>query len=106
MVLDKYPDILLELKENYGIGWSTKGETFEKGQFYKIQSGSHQRYSPVCLISNLNNRYVEKGNVTLMDLAPTILDILTNNSQLNLDGTSILNQSKINLRIGKTVNEC
>ena len=74
--ITKYPDIIFELKEGYGVGWDIQGEIIGKSSMSRFQPGSHRRYSPVFLISNLDNHVRIKKDLTLMDIKPIILDIL------------------------------
>ena len=72
--IDKYPDILLELKYGYGLGWSTHVPLFTQAASNNLVPGSHRgetgtfimrgHYSPV------------KDTMDLLDITPTILELL------------------------------
>lgn len=73
--IDKYPDVVLELKEGYGLGWSVNGPLFSIGDFYKIQPGSHKMHSACFLTSNIDKSFCP-SEMTLTDVAPMILRLL------------------------------
>ena len=73
--IDKYPDIVFELNEEYGIGNNIKCNVVEKNALHAVVPGSHKRYNAVLLMYNLN-RSIVKTDVSLDDLAPTILSII------------------------------
>lgn len=72
--LDKYPDIVIQLKPGYGVGHSVKGKIFEKAYTSNVVPGSHRGDTPIFFMLNAG-REVKKDHITLMDIAPTILDI-------------------------------
>jgi predicted AlkP superfamily phosphohydrolase/phosphomutase len=88
--LDKYPDILFELKEEYGISWDLGGEICTAGYMHKIQPGSHKMQSPVLLISNKDDHPCVKKDCTLMDIAPTVLSLLGIENSSDFEGSSIV----------------
>jgi len=89
--LDRYPDIVFELQEGYGIGWSIRGPILSTSRTHGIHPGSHRADSPVFLLSNSRNSNILRHSMTLMDIAPTVLELLDVNGNYNFDGTSILN---------------
>ena len=89
----EFPDILLELDNNYGVGWFIHCPITGFSATHDFQPGGHKANGTVFLISNLQNRQVCRNTMTLMDITPTILDILGIDTEAyNLDGTSILQQ--------------
>jgi len=74
--LDKYPEIVLELKEGYGLGWEINGPIIGDGDIHNVQPGSHKMDTPVLFVHNLNGRSIVRKEVELMDIAPTILSLL------------------------------
>jgi predicted AlkP superfamily phosphohydrolase/phosphomutase len=92
--LEKYPEILLELKEGYGLGWDLGGELYSTGEIHNIQPGAHKLDSPVFLIHGITPRPIVRHTATLMDLTPTILDLLGVENSFDYDGRSIFKESK------------
>lgn len=91
--LGKYPDILFELEEEYGISWDLGGNIFAEGYMHKIQPGSHKMQSPVLLISKKDNDTCVKKDCTLMDIAPTVLSLLGIKNDFGFEGSSIVQRS-------------
>lgn len=85
----KYPDILFQLDEDYGAGWGINEPLFGESPSHDINPGSHKGESAVFLIYN-SPKKIETNSLSLMDVAPTILDILEMEVSSDLDGTSIL----------------
>lgn len=86
--LDLYPDIVFKLKDEYGVYWSVYSPVIGTSYEHNLSSGGHKE-DAVFLISNLD-REVAKNNMTLLDVAPTILDLLGINWQrFDYDGESI-----------------
>ena len=67
-----YPDIVFELKDDYGVGWDIY--LYGKAYDHKVASGGHAK-DAVFLIRNVN-RAVMKQDMNVVDVAPTILDLL------------------------------
>ena len=89
MYIEKYPDILFELDEDYGTGWSITESLFSKSKIHNIQSGSHSIHTPVFLVSNVNHHQLIKNSINLEDICPSILYILNIKNKLKFDGESI-----------------
>jgi len=88
--IEKYPDIVFELNEEYGIGNKIRCDVLERNALHAVVPGSHKRYNAVLLISNLNSPVV-RTNVSLEDIAPTILSIIgLDYSDKIFDGNSII----------------
>jgi len=88
--IEKYPDIIFEFHEDYGAGWSFEDSLITLCDSHNIQPGSHRQDTPILLIANLDSKKLVRRNVTLMDVAPTILDILGINwRRFDFDGKSI-----------------
>ena len=69
-----YPDIVFELKDDYGVGWDIYSDLYGKAYDHKVASGGHAK-DAVFLIRNVN-REVMKQDMNVVDVAPTILDLL------------------------------
>lgn len=88
--LEKYPDIVFNLKDGYGAGWGIHMPVFSKTVAHRFYPGSHRGSTPVFFLRNGNNRKFLKREVSFMDIAPTILDMLDINwREFNFDGESI-----------------
>ncbi len=87
--ISKYPDIVFQLRDDYGTGWAIYGSIFSESQTHNIQPGSHKLDSPVFLLSNLKGKEPLREEITLMDIAPTVLHLLDIDTPLNIDGKSI-----------------
>jgi len=72
--IKKYPDIIFELKSDFGVGWDIHNSIIGKSSMSSFQPGSHKRYSPIFLIGNFDGKL--GNNLELMDVGPLILDIL------------------------------
>jgi predicted AlkP superfamily phosphohydrolase/phosphomutase len=84
---DMYPDIVFQLREEYGTGWNVFGNLIGKAHDHKLASGGHRK-SAVFLTANLKSA-PKRTSLTLMDVAPSILDILGVNVDHEMDGKSI-----------------
>ena len=87
--LSKYPDILIQLREGYGIGQNVNSPLIGNMYTSSILPGSHKGDSPIFFIYNLDNEKNIRENITLMDVAPTVLDILGVKGEFGFDGESI-----------------
>lgn len=89
---DKYPDILFELKEPYGVNSNPKDNLIKDSEKHKIVSGGHKRHG-VFLINNKGQKFKSVKDATSVDVAPTILDLLDLsdlNVNYNFEGKSVL----------------
>lgn len=86
--INLYPDIVFKLKDEYGIYWSVYSPLIGISYEHNLSSGGHKE-NAVFLISGLNGN-ITKENMTLMDVAPTILDILGIKGNHDFDGKSIV----------------
>lgn len=74
--INKYPDIVFKLKDDWGVGWDTKENIFSTSRSHKLHSGNHRAETPVLFISNQKTRLNLKKKMELMDIAPLILNLL------------------------------
>ncbi len=86
--IDRYPEIVLELEEGYGLGWEINGDLFDYGFMHSLQPGSHKKDTPVLYTLNLATDATRP--LTLMDLAPTILACLGVVPECAFDGESFV----------------
>jgi len=83
-----YPDIVFELKDDYGVGWDIYSDLYGKAYDHKVASGGHAK-DAVFFIRNVN-REVNKKDMNVVDVAPTILDLLDIDwRRFDFDGRSI-----------------
>jgi len=87
--ISEYPDIFFNLKAEYGAGWATHDSLVGSSYSHNFVPGSHKAYSPVFLMEHLKGRQITREDMTLMDIAPTILDLLGIENYVNFDGLSI-----------------
>lgn len=85
-----FPDIVFELQDSYGVGWDIHSDLYGKAYDHNVASGGHAK-DAVFLIRNVNREIMIK-DITMMDVAPTILDLLDIDlRRFDFDGRSIFN---------------
>ena len=82
-----FPDIVFELRTDLGVGWDLFSGLNGKSYDHNVASGGHNR-DAVFLISNIDKDIVNR-DISIMDTAPSILDILGIERKVNMDGKSI-----------------
>jgi predicted AlkP superfamily phosphohydrolase/phosphomutase len=83
-----YPDIVFELQPQYGVGWDVQSDLFGKAYDHPVASGGHAP-DAVLLMRNID-KDVARANISLMDVAPTIVDLLgADSGRFEFDGASI-----------------
>jgi predicted AlkP superfamily phosphohydrolase/phosphomutase len=88
--LGNYPDIVFELDDSYGAGIETPAHLFGKSLSHAIVPGCHKQHHATFLISGVDDRKIMKNHMNLMDVSPTILDLLgIDSGNYNFDGSSI-----------------
>lgn len=90
--LGGYPDIVFELQNQYGAGWDATGPLFDVSHTHNLYPGSHLASNAVFLLLGPAASRVHHAPACLMDIAPTVLDILGVRAAECLDGTSILSK--------------
>jgi predicted AlkP superfamily phosphohydrolase/phosphomutase len=92
--ISKYPDIVFQLKNNYGAGWAINIPLFSETAAHSFFPGTHRGDTPILFIKNLDPKKIIRYKIILEDITPTILDILGIPEQVNIDGKSILIKSE------------
>jgi len=85
--IGKYPDIVFEMDEEYGVSWDLHGGIVGINPTHKKISGGHRR-DGVLLVAN-TGRQVTDAQPQLMDIAPTVLDLLGLPPDDRFEGSSI-----------------
>ena len=89
--LEKYPDVVFNLREGYGTGWAVNAPLLTKSASHKFHPGRHRGETPVFFLLNVAGSGGMRRDVELMDVAPTVLDIMGIDwTELAFDGRSIL----------------
>ena len=88
--LEEYPDLVFELKPNYGAGWDASGPLFDVSHSHSLYPGSHRQSGAVFILSGPDARRVSRAPNSMMDIAPTVLDILSVPHGEEMDGSSVL----------------
>lgn len=85
--ISKYPDIIFELNEEYGLGFALYTPVISLNTTHKKISGGHRKYG-VLLLSH-DKSGIRNKKPTILDVVPTILDILKIEHDINFSGVSI-----------------
>jgi len=88
--IDKYPDILFKLKDKYGVGWDVNEGIYGKSRSHKLYSGNHMQDTAVFILSPTDNFNIKRKDMDLVDIAPTVLNILGIKGNFNFDGKSVI----------------
>lgn len=89
--IDRYPDILFELADGYGAGASVNSGVWGRSTTHRIAPGCHKQHNATFLVKLKSNRDISRTRMTLMDVSPTVLDLMGVERQgLYHDGGSIL----------------
>jgi len=91
--ISRFPDIVFELKNGYGVYWGIHGPLFGTAYEHNLASGGHKK-DAVFLISGAG-KVPARHEMSLMDVAPTILDLLGVKGDFGFDGRSIFVQKKV-----------
>jgi len=91
--LGEYPDLVFELQPDLGAGWDAAGGLFDVSLSHNLHPGSHYGASATFFLSGVEvRRDAVRLPSSLMDIAPTILDILGLPAPADMEGRSVLNQ--------------
>ncbi len=83
-----YPDIVLEFRYGYGVGWALNAPLITEAASYNLVPGSHRGATGTFLIRS--SRDVAADTVDLRDVTPTLLDLLSIPPERVYEGKSIL----------------
>jgi predicted AlkP superfamily phosphohydrolase/phosphomutase len=86
--IEKYPDIVFELRQGFGVGLTAGSTLFGRSPSRGLVPGSHTSSGAVFLIHNAK-RSVQRHEMDLVDVAPTILDCLGVPVPKDMEGNTI-----------------
>lgn len=89
--IKKYPDVVFELNDDYGVDRTLYGSIFSTNYTHKIVSGGHKQ-DAAFFMYNLNRKEVIRKDATLMDVAPSILELLGIENNFDFDGISVFRE--------------
>jgi len=70
--IEKYPEIIFNLKEEYGAGWQINSNIWDVSIAHKFFPGSHRASTPIFYILNMGS-ISQCRKITLEDVFPTVL---------------------------------
>jgi predicted AlkP superfamily phosphohydrolase/phosphomutase len=83
-----YPDIVLEFKYGYGLGWAVHAPLITEAASHNLVPGSHRGDTGTFLMRG--HRPAVRDTVDLHDITPTLLDLMGVTSERVYDGMSVL----------------
>jgi predicted AlkP superfamily phosphohydrolase/phosphomutase len=86
--LSSFPDILFELREGWGSGMTSDGSLYGRNDSRSLVPGSHTSDGAVFFLAH-SPRPAARREMQLMDVAPTVLDVLGVESPGDWDGVSL-----------------
>jgi len=87
--ITNYPDIVLEFKYGYGVGWAINAPLITHADSYNLVPGSHRGETGTCLIRSSN--MIATDTVDLLDVTPSLLGLLKVKSEQLYDGKNVFN---------------
>lgn len=87
--LRRYPDIIMELISEFGIGWGTDDALISDSDSYNLVPGSHRAGGALCVVRPAGWTVGAK-QWEVRDIAPTVLDLLEVGRPSNFEGTSMV----------------
>jgi predicted AlkP superfamily phosphohydrolase/phosphomutase len=85
--ISQFPDIVFELKEGYGVYWGVHTPLIGTAYEHNLASGGHKKQATFLVAAP--DRRLRRQEMTLMDVAPTILDLLGVAGDFGFDGDSV-----------------
>jgi predicted AlkP superfamily phosphohydrolase/phosphomutase len=89
--LSKYPDVVLELEYGYGLGWAAQGALMSRAPAHNVVPGSHRGATGTFLMRS--SRQAVRDPIDLLDVSPTLLDLMGVATQEPCEGKTILAQA-------------
>ncbi len=86
--ITNYPDIILEFEYGYGVGWALDVPLITRAASYNLVPGSHRGETGTFLMRS--TRAPATDTVDLLDITPTLLDLMGVAPAAAYDGRSIL----------------
>jgi predicted AlkP superfamily phosphohydrolase/phosphomutase len=86
--IEKYPDVLFRLKDDWGISWQMNDSLYGLSYSHKLHSGNHRQDTAVFLEYGYNNFYYSK-EANLSDIAPTVLYLLGVDAKFSFSGKNL-----------------
>jgi predicted AlkP superfamily phosphohydrolase/phosphomutase len=86
--IESYPDVVFELIDGYGIYWGVHTPLIGTAYEHNLASGGHKKQA-VFLVRGKDSSALITDEMTLMDVAPTILHLLGVDVDDDFDGRSI-----------------
>jgi predicted AlkP superfamily phosphohydrolase/phosphomutase len=88
--ITKYPDIVFKLRDDWGVGWDVGSGRYGTNLTHKLHSGNHRQDTAVCFLKLAPGLQRIRNDAELMDIAPTVLEILGVEGNDGFDGTSFV----------------
>jgi predicted AlkP superfamily phosphohydrolase/phosphomutase len=85
--ISQFPDVVFELQDGYGVYWGIHTPLIGTAYEHNLASGGHKK-DAVFFVSGADRRPT-RNEMTLMDVAPTTLDLLGMENDHLFDGRSI-----------------
>lgn len=85
--IDQFPDVIFELENGYGVYWGIHTPLVGTAYEHNLASGGHKK-DAVFLVAGADRMPV-RSEMALMDVAPTLLDLLGTKHDFAFDGSSI-----------------
>lgn len=86
--IEQYPDIILEFKYGYGVGWAVHAPLITQAASHNLVPGSHRGDTGTFLMRSQHQ--LAGDSVDLQDITPTILDLMGVPCPQEYNGKSIL----------------
>lgn len=87
--LTRYPDVIFELREDFGAGGAAPAPLFGRSVSHNIAPGAHKQHHATFFLGQIGDRKIKTANANLMDVAPTVLDLLDIDGTDSMDGRSV-----------------
>ena len=85
--INNYPDIVLEFKYGYGLGWAVHVPLITEAASHNLVPGSHRGDTGTFMMRS--HRRAARDTIDLHDITPTVLDLMGVTSDVPYDGRSI-----------------